>query len=363
MAHIILLDENMVPCAYGCNFNGKLGIGSSGWPFIAHDCVRVSGLPLIYKVVFGVYNTVFLDLNGKVWFCGSRRSVGLSKGYEYFPVPISNIADSIKFVDVDIDSDTTIMLDDQGEIWFCGDSSRFVEYSNPSCLPQKLKDIKKLKDIIFPPKIIQATFAGKNEIILLDNKGKVWSLERSKSFCNWRLSIVSSNLPEITKIITYEGNKILIDIDGCVWAYGYNYYAVLGLDTDMKIKAPTQAQVPAVIVDGSFLAFSAFLIDENGNVWVSGKYAQTNTFLLAPFNFKAVKIIHQGYTNNHAIILVDTESNYWVIIDPDSRNLALNVDYDSATLYNETKINGIKSPFVTSNRFKKTKSAKYKKNF
>lgn len=367
-SHTVLIDDNLNAYSCGRNNCGQLGNGSrvseewgnSSGSYEHDNCNRsffkIDNLPLISKVGCGDNHTIFLDLDGFIWFCGSNVSSFLVE-FQLLPVRIQNMP-IIK--DISVCGYNNLLLDWHGNVWRYG----VLSYDADTCEAYEKKPLEMIENI---PKISQIS-CGDHHLVLLDVDGYVWmfGFYIFEGLGNQTEKIEYSGkvfgIPIINKIISGPTDTCLIDINHNVWLSGSNLFGKLGLGHPtprINFESIIFPSLPRII-DGSIGTYHAILIDENFDIWTCGSNhngqlgVENNLgckflFVKSTINFKVRKVTCY-YVHT---IFIDTDDNFWSCGDNDYGQLGMN---SNSYISSPTKISGIKS--ISNTRYKKTKSSK-----
>lgn len=104
----------------GSNGCGKLGLGPYNYNFNSPP-VKIDSLTNIKSASAGEYNSLFLDYNGRAYFCGDNGSnqAGLNsqENHIYYPLQINGV-DSI--TQVAVLTEWSVFLRSDSTVWICG---------------------------------------------------------------------------------------------------------------------------------------------------------------------------------------------------------------------------------------------------
>ena len=207
-----------------------------------HEISKYSSIKDVkfYDVSAANDHIIAIDKDGKLW--------NLTDGIQ--PVCISNIEgnplcdNSVKIkkvVHTKTNGNAVFALDEQGKVWFFGSSSEMIQYGEPNPwlkstdIPVCISDTTdEIKDVI-----ITDISTGYNNVIAIDNEGKVWTWGSNyKSSCGLPYDGITNDNSHVkpTCISSLEGSNIknvkikkatggfgvsfLIDTENRLWAMG-----------------------------------------------------------------------------------------------------------------------------------------------
>ncbi len=116
----ILLEDGSV-LAFGENFNGKLGIGSTDWR--VYQPTIIQNIPEIADIASGYNHTLLLDSSGKVWVAGDNS---------FGQLGIPDLTSSTTPVQLDLEHVTDIACGAYHSIVVCEDGSVYTFGNNSS---------------------------------------------------------------------------------------------------------------------------------------------------------------------------------------------------------------------------------------
>ena len=327
--HILLFDEQGSIWGAGDNSRGQLGhlpLAKVGAQNVYNDVENVrtlkklQNLPPIISTHAARFRSFFIDFDGSVWACGENESgqLGIVGKVEMsMPHKISGIC-SIQ--NIFSGSFWTFFQDRAGQLWGCGVTDNFEEVviepkqrhtiqinaqlpglkaiilNKYHCLyVDAVGDVWKNKPrqlnaaffegwekaTEFPN--VQAVSSGANHTIFLDQTSRVWGLgynnfrqcgvsRKNEVESAIRKPMVLENIPEIKEVQTGASFSLLLDVDGCVWGFGYNGQGQLGVGDENlgRVSRPKKLENLPVITKIYCGHYFSMLLDENGELWGSG---------------------------------------------------------------------------------------------
>lgn len=253
-SHSMALTAGGLVWAWGNNASGQLGFNNI--TTLRYRPTQVAGLPTAAKIAAGAGYSIAIDAAGTVWAWGdnSNRQLGFSNittPYRYQPrqVPlisgVGQLAAGGSHVLVLIGTDVYAWgYNGYGEL---GDGTQLDRAT-----PQK---------VVFPtPTAVVAIAAGAAHSVAIDAMGNVWTwgynlgdqlgydtVAKSYQLTPKMISLDSNGTPftGIAQIVFIGGNHTIVrKTDGSYWAWGYNGYGQLGINTYNNQPAPVKITLP-----------------------------------------------------------------------------------------------------------------------
>jgi len=261
-SHSLVATQNGELWGFGTNINGELAlkvdaIGKKSpmrLPLNAGSCI--SGGFLFSAIVNPDFELLTFGNN-------SLGQLGSGHRYEHI-----NLIPEMKARKVSTGAGHTLIIDIDGKVWVCGSN----HYGELGLGDRKIRTS--------PEQLgMEAIFisAGVNHSAIIDNEGKLWVFGENKygqlGLEDPENKYVPTPLPHHTKIIWVSaGNKhtLFIDQDGNMYGFGSNEYGQLGLGEDQKqVTRPTQ--IPGKYRQASAGSNYSIAIDPSHEVWAFGK--------------------------------------------------------------------------------------------
>ena len=193
-SHTIALDSEGRVWTWGQNSNGELGfdydIGNSSSRVNTPTCISENTSSSLYgikikQISAGLYHSMAIDEEGKVWTWGNNNSKQLGDGTTtstYNPICLSNITGNKlygkKITKVLAGYNMSMIIDEEGKIWTCGSSSNGqlgqveISVGGPADIQCINNDIRLVaKDISL----------GQNFCLALDSNNDIWSWGSSQN--------------------------------------------------------------------------------------------------------------------------------------------------------------------------------------
>lgn len=266
MKHCAVVSEDHKVFTFGDNSYGQLGIGDLEQRLSPVEIFFSQ--PIVSASMSETY-TLFLDIEGHFWFCGS---LVCPQKEQNIPVQIDNVSDIIK---ISSGGQHSLLLDHKGNVFSFGENNRGqlgFDDSNREILPRKITGIPVISDIC----------CGRYHSILLDIHGQCWGFG---SNCTGQLDMVPG----------CDGNSVLF------------------VHTPVKICTPP---IHLIAAGHSFTV----LIDINNNIYTLGDRTISAP---GPRSLNVLPEIKKAYCGYSHILLVDVNAGCWVYGNNDQGQLGL----------------------------------------
>ncbi|MBQ8379459.1 MAG: hypothetical protein IJX34_01430 [Clostridia bacterium] len=227
-------------------------------------------IPNFVKISAGYNHSVAIDEEGKVWSWGSNSSLQLGTGYENYSKRISsntpvcvggynNKIGNVKIVDIVAGYAHTLALDSDGNLWAwgynengeIGITKEQLGESSYQCDPICITTLD-IPDNSLYGKRIKKIATNYEHSAVIDNEGKLYTfgynyygqlgngfdtynssnLKYNKSQCLNNINTNLSNV-EFVEVSTGTNHTIALDSEGKIWTWGNNQYGQLGFDYDI----------------------------------------------------------------------------------------------------------------------------------
>ena len=314
----IVYDDGSV---YSCGQNdyGQLGLGdTTNRAIFAQVTTNVNND--VKQVACGDAHTFILKNDGSVWSCGYNYNgqlglgtSGSSNNKTTFTQVTTNINNDVK--QIDCGTSHTAILKNDGSVWSCGYNQYGTlglnnttdKYTFTQVTTNINNDVKQISCIA-------------NEIIILKNDGSVWGC----GYNNYgQLGLGDTTKRTTFTQITTNGKKIssnncsmlILKNDGSLWGCGLNDGGQLGCDSDtgsMTAMNKSLTQVTVNInndVNEIFCGYNHSLIIKNdGSIWVAGSNSKGQLGLGdANSRNRFTELVNSDSLNN-AILQLQTEA-------------------------------------------------------
>ncbi|MCL2787624.1 MAG: Ig-like domain-containing protein [Micrococcales bacterium] len=283
------LDETGDVWAWGSNNGGQLGNGTTT---NSSRPVRVQAaageLPMFTAIAEGAEAGHALDEKGNVWAWGDNGFGQFGNGTynpSLWPVKVQAATGTLPaFTAIAPGYDAMYALDENGNVWAWGNNN-IGQLGNGITAGVSLRPVRVQAAVGALP-VFAAIAAGDRTAYALDVDGIVWAWGDNRlgqygdGTTNWSRDPVrvqaagGGTLPVFTSIDGEQGTGYALDVDGNVWAWGYNKYGQLGDGTTTNSSRPVQVQAAS----GTLPVFTAiaagqyagYALDVDGNVWAWG---------------------------------------------------------------------------------------------
>ena len=318
-AHTFILKNDGSVWSCGYNYNGQLGLGTSGSSNNKTTFTQVTTNINndVKQIACGNSYVFILKNDGSVWSCGynNRGQLGLNNttNKTTFTKVTTNINNDVK--QIDCGTSHTAILKNDGSVWSCcynqygtlGLNNNTDKYTFTQVTTNINNDVKQISCIA-------------NEIIILKNDGSVWGC----GYNNYgQLGLGDTTKRTTFTQITTNGKKIssnncsmlILKNDGSLWGCGLNDGGQLGCDSDtgsMTAMNKSLTQVTVNInndVNEIFCGYNHSLIIKNdGSIWVAGSNSKGQLGLGdANSRNRFTELVNSDSLNN-AILQLQTEA-------------------------------------------------------
>ena|SRR3990167_9397322 len=222
----VFLDEDGSVWVCGYNLYGQLGLGhydNTSTPS------KIENIPKMSSISAGYYHTLLLDENGEVWTCGYNWYGQLGRSTEIGDWSSANVAkmpSPVKFKAVSAGNFHSMFLDVEGRVWGCG-SNR-----NASLALPHTKNVSSVEMWQEKAKIIFIS-AGNYRTLLIDEEGDVWYAGKGGDKMPHKIKIEGSSWEGFAAC---ELHHLVVDTGGQVWVWGENSKGQLGLGQSSSMR-------------------------------------------------------------------------------------------------------------------------------
>ena len=219
-------------------------------------------------IAAGGHNTHFIDINNKLWACGSNKScqLGVTGGCEMGIPKQVEAVENVKLVSSGMDH--TLILDLEGNVWGCGNNlfkqaypDGSDSYTSMTRIPTKFENISE----------IDMMSCGDHFSLLLGVDGEVFACGKFSDNVSYKTATVL-NMPTRVKYLSCgKTHAMALDYEGNAWGMGSNNTGQLGLKQDIIIHeftmVPNLPQLNAVSCGG----YHTMVLDNDGFAHCVGK--------------------------------------------------------------------------------------------
>ena len=287
---------------------------------------RINPLPKFEKISTDPYRvSMALDVNGDIWTWGSNGYGQLGNGQDNVTVkrPIK-ITNSTKFKEISMGVYHALAIDNEGNIWSWG-SNTGGQLGNGQISSDK---VLIPTQIVSKVKFRQVN-AGEMCSVALDEEGDIWTwgIMQDGRLGNGESSNEKVLIPtQITtsknfvKIGIRQQTGWAFDKDGEMWLWGSNTFGQIGNGNKNTIKIPTKISYETKIKERKISTFFSIAIDEEENIWTCGDnkygeiglgYALQNNYILTPKKITTTSKFKKIATGNYSAFAIDEGGNIW----------------------------------------------------
>src|SRR3990167_6063137 len=212
----VFLDEHGSVWTCGYNVYGQLGLGHSN--NVATPSM-IENIPKMSSISAGHYHTLLLDENGEVWTCGYNEygQLGRPTEMQQRSVNVVKMPSPVKFKAVSAGNYHSMFLDVEGRVWGCGtnhNASMALSHTNVSSVKMWQEKAK-----------IKFIAAGNYRTLLIDEEGDVWYAGKRDETMPHKIKIEGTSWD----VASCESHHLVVDTGGQVWVWGANSEGQLGL--------------------------------------------------------------------------------------------------------------------------------------
>ena len=218
--------------AWGQNFLGQLGLGTSGGQHRAPMMVNMPEDVKFTQVSAGTSHVIALDRDGRIWTWGHDFGYSLGRpGTDGHYPGLASVPEGVTFTAVSAGDDSSMALDSTGQAWTWG----YFDMKTPNKVDQD-------EGTVFTA-ICTARNPQKNAYTALDTDGRIWTWQWS----DFKPVPVKTDVRfKAYSIDNYGLNFIAIAQDGTVWTWGRSEGGQLGRTPDSANPADKPGRVPGL---------------------------------------------------------------------------------------------------------------------
>ena len=266
--HTVTISDDGSLYSFGSNMYGQLGLSllETNVP----NCIP--NLQRIKKVSCGYFFTVCVDDEGFAWSFGDNSCGQLGIGSKSNSNHPQKMTDIPPVRSVSCGSHHTLILTKDETLWSCG----YNEYGQ-LCIGNR---INQSKPICTSYTNITRISSGSKHNLFQNNKGDIYSCGNNTQ---GQLGLGHNESPQSTGMLIYNqppniiqfccGSEhcLFLDVEGNVFAVGYNMYGNLGLGTNVVAQNILNKIINIPPIKAiSCNTVNSYLLDFEGNVWSFG---------------------------------------------------------------------------------------------
>jgi len=304
--HNVSLMSDGTVWTWGSNNHGQLGNGkmtSGASPLPNPTLIQVkkddgSGL-YANNVSAGLWHTLALDDDGKVWAWGSndkgQLGTGESTTEKLYPVQVTGLDNVIS---VSAGAHHNLALKNDGTVWVWGDNSSQQQGNGNANIYKYESTPKQVMLENGTPLLGKSIEAGDNQSLIIDEENVLWHWGKTGELQSiWPVPVKNADGTNFIARQVSAGNSYVtaIDFDRNVWSFGDNYFGQFGNGKD---KNASTTPVKALIQNVKLVAAGyghTLAIKRDGTVWAWGDNYQSSLGDLTNKNKnKPVRVINSN---------------------------------------------------------------------
>ena len=297
--NLALKDDSSVVLAWGNNYYGQLGDGST---ITKSSPVQVQGLSNVLMIASGGSHSLGLKDDGSVWTWGWNHFSQLGDGsttHKSSPVQVPGLSN---IAIIAAGSSHSLALKDDGTVWAWG-------YNNAGQLGDGSATNKSSPVQVSGLSNVAMIAAGSLHSLALKDDGSVWAWGFNNygqlgdgSTTSQRTPVQAPGLSNVVMIAAGDAHSLALKDDGSVWTLGLNNYGQLGDGSCTSKSNPVQ--VPGLSNVAMIAAgfFHSLALKNDGTVWAWGlnrdyQLGHGSTHLPEPV-FSPIKFISKTMTTS-----------------------------------------------------------------
>ena len=266
-SHSLVLKDDMTVWAWGDNYSGQLGDGTTVDSSLP---VKVSILTGVISIAAGYFHSLALKADGSVWAWGENYRGQLGDGTttnSSIPVQVYGLSDIIGVAAGEYHS---LALKADGSVWAWGENYRGQLGDGTTTNSSTPVQVANLSGVA-------SLSAGYYHSLALKADGSVWAWGYNSygqlgdgTKINSNTPVQVSGLSDVIGVAAGYYHSLAIKSDGSVWAWGSNYQGQIGEETTTTFSTPVQVSSLSGMVSIAAGYYHSLALKSDGSVWTWG---------------------------------------------------------------------------------------------
>ena len=280
--HSLVIDAVDQAWAWGYNGNGQLGDGTNTDRNKPNNVAVDTGLAKVIAISAGYSHNLAIDDTGQAWAWGANWSGQLGDGTSTRrnkPIKVAVDTGLAKVIAIAVGHSHSLVIDATGQAWAWGanGSGQLGNGTNTN----RTKPVKVAVDTGLSSVI--AIAAGDSYSLAIDTSGQAWAWganwsgqlgDGTTTSHNKPIKVaIDTGLASVIAIAASNSSNLAIDGTGQAWAWGYNDYGQLGDGTNTSSNKPVKVATDTGLTHVMAIAAAtshSLAIDNTGQAWAWG---------------------------------------------------------------------------------------------